>query len=49
MKSPVPLTAKMTRDAQQDDALWKIGNQVLYDLCRIHPWHVADAAIIAKV
>jgi hypothetical protein len=49
MKPSVQLTPKMVRDAQQDEAPWRVGNQVLYDLCRCHPRHVDDAAIIAKV
>jgi len=39
----------MIRDAQSGEAPWRVGNRVLYDLCRTHPRHVDDAVIIAKV
>jgi hypothetical protein len=29
--------------------IWDLGNQVLYDLCRDHPNHDAEDAIIAKI
>jgi hypothetical protein len=29
--------------------LWDLANQVLYDLCRVHPRHQTDGAITAKI
>ena len=44
------LTAKMVEHALSDDAdPWRIGNQVLYDLCSRYPMHKHPAEIVAKV
>jgi len=32
-----------------DPSPWDLGNQVLYDLCRTHPGHTSEAAVIAKI
>jgi hypothetical protein len=31
------------------DDVWSVGNQVLYELCELHPTHVLEAEIVAKV
>jgi hypothetical protein len=36
-------------DAVRAPWAWDLGNSVLYDLCRSHPSHVDEPAIIAKV
>ena len=44
------LTAKMVESALADDAdPWRIGNQVLYDLCSDYPRHNEPAEIVAKI
>jgi len=43
------LTEETVRRSQHDDDPWRVGNQVLYDLCRQYPRHVDDAQIVAKV
>ncbi len=43
------LTEETVRRSQHDDDPWRVGNQVLYDLCRQYPRHVDDAEIVAKV
>jgi hypothetical protein len=35
--------------ASQARQVWRLGNQVLYDLCHQHPLHARDDIIIAKV
>jgi len=35
--------------AIQSRQVWRLGNQVLYDLCHQHPLHAQDDVIIAKV
>lgn len=43
------LSKREVRLAQREDDPWRIGNDILYDLCRTFPRHVNDAEIIAKV
>lgn len=43
------LTEQTVRRSQDEHDPWRIGNQVLYDLCRRCPRHVDDAEIVAKV
>lgn len=33
----------------QQQSVWDLGNQVLYDLCKSHPAHKTDVEIVAKV
>lgn len=43
------LTAQLVERAVSDDDPWKIGNQVLYDLCQSYPRHTVDSEIVAKI
>ncbi|MDO8795211.1 MAG: hypothetical protein Q7J25_11385 [Vicinamibacterales bacterium] len=43
------LTAESVKQAQDGADPWRVGNQVLYDLCQRCPDHDDDAKIIAKV
>ncbi len=43
------LTAKLVKRALSVDDPWRIGNQLLYDLCDRYPRHERDAEIVAKV
>jgi hypothetical protein len=44
-----PLTQELVDVCRRKDDPWRVGNQVLYDLCRNHPRHDNDAEIVAKV
>lgn len=46
--TPLRLSRRDVESAMEDDA-WTIGNDVLYQMCRRYPFHVADAEITAKV
>jgi hypothetical protein len=48
-KASKPLTAQLVRRTLSANDPWSIGNQVLYDLCRLHPRHTVDAEIVAKI
>ena len=43
------ITAKLLQRTLSRDDPWRIGNEVLYDLCRRYPYHVVDAEIVAKI
>lgn len=43
------LTAQSVEQAQDGADPWRVGNQVLYDLCQRCPGHTDDAEIVAKV
>ena len=43
------LTAQLVERALSDEDPWRIGNQVLYDLCRRYPRHTVDSEIVAKI
>ena len=43
------LTAKLLQRTLSKDDPWRIGNKVLYDLCRRYPYHTVDAEIVAKI
>jgi len=42
------VTADFVRAAIDNYAPWKLGNDVLYELCATHPYHTEDAVIIGK-
>lgn len=44
----MPLSAEVIQDACSSSP-WDVGNDVLYSLCRAHPMHSTDDAVIAKV
>lgn len=43
------LSEKLVRKAVSKDDPWRLGNQVLYDLCRDYPHHTNPEEIVAKV
>lgn len=43
------LSEKLIRKAVSKDDPWRLGNQVLYDLCRDYPSHDKPEEIVAKV
>jgi len=45
----MPLINKKTIDIALGDSVWDLGNKVLYDLCRKHPYHNDTSEVIAKV
>ncbi len=36
-------------DLAKTDDIWALGNETLYKLCRDHPEHKNDKAIVAKI
>jgi hypothetical protein len=48
MKSDITIT-KEQFDKALSSGIWRLGNQVLYDLCRNHPKHDSNEVIVAKV
>ena len=49
MQTRIRITSEMVRQSQSEDDPWRLGNQVLYDLCGTHPKHFDDAEIVGKV
>jgi hypothetical protein len=43
------LTPRFVKTALERYAVWNLGNEALYELCRKHPEHRDDDAILAKV
>jgi hypothetical protein len=45
----VAITIEKLVKASQQPSPWDLGNRVLYDLCKAHPGHRAEAEIVAKI
>jgi len=43
------LTPRFVKSALERYAVWDLGNEALYDLCRQHPRHRTDDEVLAKV
>lgn len=43
------LTHRFVNSALERYAVWDLGNEMLYELCRAHPGHRTDEEILAKV
>ena len=48
MSEKPTVTADFVRAAIDNYTPWKLGNDVLYKLCAMHPRHTEDAVIIGK-
>ena len=49
MTSPVSISQRFVSDALRRHAVWDVGNEALYSLCRKHPEHRSVEHIVAKV